>query len=219
VKIAREKLIRFYDERAEDAGRGSDVSALTGVWGEDLIFGVLQHYWKNRESADSDILSYSCSTGKKQGPRLDGWLLKRVGEGNTLYQVEVKNWAAYSLGERELGFAPSETNLRKYCEEQWKYYFGSDTIPAPSVAKVLIEMKKPEGYEEQSVTPLLCFWFFIAESLDSPFSRHHYPDGREVHVFSASAYLRSLTEQFIEISMPRAERRLKLLADLLEIKT
>ncbi|PTY04530.1 hypothetical protein DB347_17605 [Opitutaceae bacterium EW11] len=215
MKIVREKLIKFYDERAHDAGRGSDVSALTALWGEDLLLGVLQHYWRS-EGAESEILSYSCSTGNRKGPRLDGWLLKRSCGTEFLYQVEVKNWAAYSLGERQLEFAASEEELRRYSEEQWKHYFGGDTIPAPSVAKVLVEMKKPDGYDGWQVTPLLCFWFFIAESLESSYSRHHYPDGRAVHVFSASAYLRSIKEEFIEISMPRAERRLKLLSDLID---
>ena len=215
MKITREKLIRFYDERAEDAGRGSDVSALTALWGEDLLLGILQHYWRS-EGADSEILSYSCGTGKKEGPRLDGWLLKRADRAECLYQVEVKNWAAYSFGERQLEFAASEDKLREYCEEQWKHYFGGDLIPAESVAKVLVEMKRPRGYEKLQAMPLLCFWFFISESMLSPFSRHHYPDGREVHVFSASAYLRSVKEEFVEISMPRAERRMKLLSDLIQ---
>jgi hypothetical protein len=210
MKIAREKLIRFYDERPKAKGRGSDVSALTALWGEDLLFGVLQHYWKNVEGADSEILSYSCNAGKNEGPRLDGWLLKRKASTESLYQVEAKNWAAYSLGGRQLRFDASEEELRNYCEKQWKRYFRDDTIPDRSVAKVFVEMKRPEGYESHQATSLLCFWFFISESLISPFSRRHYPDGREVHVFSASAYLRSLTEVSIDISMPRAQRRLKL---------
>jgi hypothetical protein len=216
MKIAHEKLTKFYDEHVNDDGRGSDVSALTALWGEDLLLGVLQHYWKTAENADSEILSYSCNTGKKKGKRLDGWLLKRCAGRESLYQVEVKNWSAYSLGGRQLGLAASEKDLRDYCEEQWKYYFGRDTIPAPSVAKVLVKMKIPPGYETRQVTPLLCFWFFISESLTSPFSQRHYPDGRAVHVFSASAYLRSLKDEFIEISMPRAERRMKLLANLIK---
>lgn len=211
MKISREKLIRFYDEKLKVEGRGSDVSALTGLWGEDLLVGVLQLYWKNVEKADSKILSYACSCGTKSGYRLDAWLLK----GNTLYQVEVKNWAAYSLGERELKFDATQEKIEKYCKEQWDYYFKSDEIPVAQVAKVFTPMKKPEGYETCQVTPLLCFWFFICESIQKPYSTRPYANGKKLDVFSASAYLRSLKDEKIEIAMPRAERRLRLLSELI----
>jgi hypothetical protein len=215
MKISREKLIRFYDERinGNDKKRhGSHVSALTGLWGEDLLLGILQHYWKNIEKTDSTIRPESCGPGTKKGHRLDAWLLK----GKTLYQVEVKNWAAYSLKKsewksNELKFDAPTDQIEKYCMERWHYYFNAEEIPDECVAKVLKPMKKPEGCEIYEVKSLLCFWFFISESIEKPYSTRTYGNGNKLDVFSASAYLRSLKDDAIEIAMPRAEGRLKLL--------
>jgi hypothetical protein len=51
MKVTREKLIQFYDEIVEEDGRGSHVSSITSLWGEDLILGILQYYWWKEEKA------------------------------------------------------------------------------------------------------------------------------------------------------------------------
>ena len=79
-------------------------------------------------------------------------------------------------------------------------------------------MKKPAGYENITPVPLLCFWFYIAESIKNPYSKRQYLDGKEVHVFSASAYLRTLKDDYIDIAMPRAERRMRLISELILTK-
>jgi hypothetical protein len=216
MKLSRTKLIQFYDEHTKDKGRGSDVSALTALWGEDLLLGILQHFWLRQQQATSEILSYTCTTGKRSGPRLDGWLLKRdqASGREQLYQVEVKNWAAHSFGGKHLGLNATEQALSDFCQKQWAYFFAGETIPQ-EVAKVLAPMKPPERHENKQSLPLLCFWFYISETLAAPFCTRRYADGQEVSVFSASAYLRSLSDEFIEIDMPRAERRLNLLRDMI----
>jgi hypothetical protein len=217
LKINREKLIRFYDERSKEAGRGSDISAITAVWGEDLILGILQDYWEKQENAKSEILQYNCSTGKKTGPRLDAWIVKGENDERILYQTEIKNWSAYSLGGQHLPIDATEQQLKAHSEKEWQYYFESKTIPTDLVAKVMFAMQRPsgEGVDNLTPMPLICFWFFITGSDQTAFSKHKFSDGREVHVFSASAYLRSRTDEFIEMKLSRAERRLKLLNDLL----
>lgn len=101
MKIAPKKIVRLFDERSKDGSYGgSDVTI--GLLGEDLLLGVLQHYWKSNEGAESKILTYKCNCGSLKGPRLDGWLLKSLREKDELYQVEVKNWAAYAIGGKEL---------------------------------------------------------------------------------------------------------------------
>lgn len=220
MRISRDKLIRFYDERVRDEGRGSDVASITSLWGEDLILAVLQFFWRKEEGASSQILSYSCSTGKKSGPRLDAWILKTDSAQNkTLYQVEVKNWCAYSFGGQHLPLNASEDQLLKCSQNEWSYYFGQEVIPTKLVSKVMETMKQPLGYEEIPATPLLCFWFLITEQLGKHFSQKCYANGRAVHVFSASSYLRSLRESHIDVDMPRAERRLRLLTDMVSPET
>ena len=117
MKLSRTKLIKFYDERVNNEGRGSDVSAITALLGEDLLFGLFRHYWENTEKGTLEIISYSCTTGMKKGPRLDGWLKCENAEEKILYQTEVKNWAAYSFGESQLPLDVSEDEIEKYRKE------------------------------------------------------------------------------------------------------
>lgn len=188
---------------------------MIGFLGEDLVLGLLQHYWKTREGVDSKILGYSCTNGKQRGPRLDAWLLRNTGRKGELYQVEVKNWAAYALGGRkDLKLDAPKQDLQAYAQKNWDEHFTPERIPSKSVRKVLGQMKKPSGYEHLTSIPLVCFWFYISKSGTSPYSKRRYSDGREVHVFSASAYLRTLKCGHIDITMPRAERRMRLLSEL-----
>jgi len=215
MKLHREKIIEFYDHRESGDGRGSDVAGLTGIWGEDLLIGSLQDYWRTCDNADSRVISYSCGNGKKKGPRLDAWILKTDKDGDeSLYQVEVKNWCAYSLGERPLSRVISPDELDNYRSEQWDFYFGKGCLPK-SVEKVLSKMKAPAEHAKLTPIPLLCFWFFISDKSGKPYSQCLLANGCRIDVFSASAYFRSLTSPTIEISMPRAERRFLLLSQLI----
>jgi hypothetical protein len=219
MKIARERFIRFFDEKSKDESHGgSDVSAIIGLLGEDLLLGVLQHFWETNEGAASEILTYKCNCGSLKGSRLDGWLLKKLRGKNELYQVEVKNWAAYAIGGKELISNATEQHLHTYSKRNWDRFFASETIPGKHISKVLEPMKKPAGYENITPVPLLCFWFYIAESIKNPYSKRQYLDGKEVHVFSASAYLRTLKDDYIDIAMPRAERRMRLISELILTK-
>src|SRR5260370_611381 len=101
MNFKRTKLITFYDQprawATEVEGRGSHVSAITGLIGEDLIIGLLRHFWCS-EGASSKILSYQCYPGTQKGERLDAWLLREYQGEHWLFQVEVKNWSGHSKG-------------------------------------------------------------------------------------------------------------------------
>src|SRR5258706_1280107 len=216
MKIALKKIIRFFDEKSKDESHeGSNVSAIIGVLGEDLLLGVLQHYWKSKEGAESKILTYKCNRGSLKGSRVDGWLLKTLRKKDELYQVEVKNWAVYAIGGKELKSNATEQDIQDYSKRNWNRLFASETISGKHISKVLEPMKRPSGYEKIAPVPLLCFWFYIAESVKNPYSRRLYLDGKTVHVFSASAYLRTLEDDYIDIAMPRAERRMRLISELI----
>jgi hypothetical protein len=216
MKIAPKKIIEFFDERAKSESHdGSDVTAIIGLLGEDLLLGILQHYWKSNEGAESKILTYKCNRGSLKGSRLDGWLLKKSRGKGELYQVEVKNWAVYAIGGKELKSNATEQELQSYSKRNWNNIFASETIPGKHISKVLEPMKRPRGYENITPIPLLCFWFYIGESIKSPYSKRRYLNGKAVHVFSASAYLRMLKDDYIDIIMPRAERRMRLISKLI----
>src|SRR5437867_11663435 len=96
MRFRRLALLDFYDDPQSELfaadGRGSHVSAITGLIGEDLILGLLLHYWKSQGDS-ARVISYQCTQGTIKGVRLDAWVIKNDGE---LFQVEVKNWSAHS---------------------------------------------------------------------------------------------------------------------------
>ena len=217
MKIDRKKFITFFDQKSKGGSHdGSDVSAIIGLLGEDLLLGVLQHFWKSNEGVESEILNYKCNRGTKEGSRLDAWLLKNKRTNGELYQVELKNWAAYALGGRkDLKLDATKPELQAYSKKNWDEHFAPEKIPSRGVRKVLEPMKRPQGYENLTPIPLVCFWFYIGKSMTSPYSKRRYLTGKQVHVFSASAYLRTLKSDYIDIAMPRAGRRMRLLGELI----
>jgi hypothetical protein len=213
MKFQREALIKFYDEpsswSSEIVGRGSHVSAITGLIGEDLIIALLRHYWK-AQKFDSNILGYQCNQGTKKGKRLDAWLLY---DNSTLFQVEIKNWSGHSLSGYDLASNAHANNLKAFATKRWKYYFeGAAGLPR-EIEKVLISMSTPAEHRTKETKKLICFWAYIVDGNGKPYSVKKL-DNDEIHVFSASAYLRSLSDEFIELEMPRAKARLSLLNGL-----
>lgn len=217
MKLNRENLIRFYDHRRERdnpeyEGFGSHVSAITGLIGEDLIFGLLQKYWISKNHV-SEILSYKCSQGTRKGARLDAWILFN---NLTLYQVEVKNWAAHSMGGQSLQIDANATTQKAFSDSRKLKYFGPNYAPVlyEKIKKVLEPMNPPNQYNNLEVKKLICLWDYMVCDNNEPFFEVEI-DKQCLHVFSASAYLRSLTDEVIELSMPRAEKRQGYLNDLI----
>jgi hypothetical protein len=213
-KFNRERLISFYDVKLKEPGHGAHVNAITGLWGEDLLLGLLRHFWFHKEHCTSEILKYTCTTGNKRGPRLDAWVLKTdPTKDKALFQVEVKNWSAYSMGGETLQLDAAKQELEEFSEGNWSYWFEGRSIHS-NVSKVIEVMVKPEDYAHLPSIPLLCLWYYICDSRGRPYRIRSFGKGKEVHVFSASAYLRSLRSPTINIDMPRAERRLAMMKEI-----
>ena len=211
MKFNRVKLINFYESpKSWDGkilGRGSHVTAITGLIGEDLVMALVRHYWKNIQKEESNITGYQCNQGARAGKRLDAWIEK----GKFIYQVEVKNWSAHSLGGYDHSNECADHTLEEFAAKRWVHYFGkAGETPklAPEIAKVAIDMNTTSKLERKK---LICFWAHIVNAEGNPYS-----EVNGIEVFSASAYLRSLEDDSIELELPRAESRLKLLNNLLE---
>lgn len=209
----RSALIDFYDHPnswvQEVDGRGSHVSALTGVMGEDVVLGALLHHWASKGHSPR-IVSYQCNTGEKKGKRLDAWILR---DKKTIFQVEVKNWSGHSLGRYNLPRNATKSVLSSFAEKRWQRYFGNSEKLPDEIKKVLDPMEVPSGYTPLEQKKLLCFWFYVVDSSARPYCTHTM-DADELDVFSASAYLRSLDEESIDLVAPRVEARMRLLDSL-----
>ncbi len=221
MRLNRERLIRFYDTRDARDGMGSHVSAITALLGEDLLLALLRAYWRE-QGYESRVLSYRCKGKGAKGKRLDAWVVRERDTERLLFQVEIKNWAAYSLGEQPLPADADDSQVATRALSQWNWYFQEATISHEAVAKVLtLGMKKPAGYEDVPVLPLVCFWFAISNAAPACYSIRAFPSASpfaELHVFSGSMFVRSQTGLEIDLSdfgLPRAAARLELLDELI----
>jgi hypothetical protein len=88
-------VLQFFDEAPNESL--GHATAIVAVAGEELGLALLVHYLRSigRPTA---LVSDKCTPGTRSGSRLDGW----VRAGDTLYQVEVKNWSAHAIGGRRL---------------------------------------------------------------------------------------------------------------------
>jgi len=216
MKLWRLRLLEFYDHKTTESGFGGHVSAITGLFGEDLILALLCDFWR-RQGIQSEVVSYSCNAGSRSGHRLDAWLLQRT-DPPVLFQTEVKNWSAHSIGGRELRVDSDDDTKVSYASEHWRRYFAADKNIDESIAKVLEPMMPPDNCKATRILPLIAFWFVIAEKdAHQPYSIKTLPTGghfQELHVFSASNYLRSLNADWVELELPRYARRHELLNKL-----
>jgi len=134
-----------------------------------------------------------------------------------LYQVEVKNWSAHSIGGKPLSLDASPSELTAYRQHRWQYTWdtrGNAFWDRP-LAKVLEPMFAPESWP---VEPVACLWTALHPTGDDEFwFSVPLPDGpsfSRVWFFSMSAYLRSLNEEHILLSMPKTAQRKRWLGRL-----
>lgn len=219
-----DQLLNFYDKADED---GSDVGAITGLIGEDLVLGALVHYFKGRGEVVSDKpIDYKCRGNHSW---LDAWLEV----SGKCYQIEVKNWSASSIGGRPVtNRETGKEELVETAHHNFPMYLDRPRN-AKAVWKVLKDMNNaPENCGIP--TPLLAFWSPIApldgahlEPLFQESTASHEDAIKsanidpkkhsQVHIFSASIYLRQLRgegEKDVTFYMPRAARRLSRLHKL-----
>lgn len=230
MRVNREAILEFFDvtpnyEEQMGATFGSHVSAISGLIGEDLVLGLFLHFWnRNRQQEGTlSLLDYRC-LALDSGRRLDAWLALNRADGRVnapveLLKVEVKNWSYHSIGMRQtLPIDADNEETLRVSRRNWNL-----CIEAPrnqeSVYKVIEDMRAPEGCDAAPHRPVLCFWapifhepqgqvvpYFAIERADHPLSG--------TSIFSASLYLRTLDDEFLEIPMPRVDERLGFLQNM-----
>jgi len=216
-------LLKFYDTEPSASNElGSSISAITGIIGEDIVFGLLRHFFEHEKKEHVEIL-HKCKAPGSSGYRLDGWILAK----SHCYQTEVKNWCASSLSGRSV----DESNLAEVAHYNLHHYLTCQRN-SKKVWKVLQEMDQEQKCNGKEKSPLLAFWAPVALSPQitdlPPFFRCQlsgYEESialaevehsfSEAWIFSASLYLRSLNTPKLTLCMPRAKERLKIMRDLI----
>lgn len=222
-----EELLKFYDKDGPRDDLGSPISAITGLIGEDLVLGLLQHYLR-RSNKGLKIVTQCKESGRK-GACLDAWVITET----NCYATEVKNWCASAFGGREVD---DESNLMEVSRYNLTRYLANQEKPR-TIWKVLLEMVKHPHCGDLPIKPLLAFWSPVAlpdakvrsdlapffECPIEPYLKSIHAAGvtppkemSSVFIFSASLYLRTLKQKKIRLCMPRAIHRLKELEKLIQ---
>lgn len=232
TKIDIEAIIRFYDH-ADTKGNARHASAVTGVLGEPLGIGLFTHYleaegWRVHEPFDE--IPKAPKPHKARGSYwLDFWLYATREGKRRLYQVEVKNWSAHSLGGRELSIDADADAMREHARERWRSLVDEQNrFKQPYLGKVIFPGYVPPAGVPGPVpraTPLACLWtvFHPTGRLVPRFTRtmcgeNSAPVGCEF--FSMSAYLRMLRrngKKEISVVLPRLRERVDLIRRMFNV--
>jgi hypothetical protein len=223
MKLNIQEILRYFDiKESTDYG---DTTAAIAIVGEDLGASLFQHYCENERKSKIRVVDANeeiPTTGRKKGPRLDRWILQRVGDQQILYQAEVKSWCARAIGGSNIPLDISDEELRKLTIRNWIKVL--DTLNSGEINglnKVLIEMKNDNRLKirgEYKKQPLIIFWDAKSPDKNDFFGRYNIPkrhfDFNYCWVFSCSLYLRHLSrkgKRKLSVEIPNAKRRLEAL--------
>lgn len=208
------EVLRFYDERNSVNSRHA--SAITGLIGEDVAIAVFCHYARSF-GLPVTARNEPCTEGKKKGKWLDKWLFVESDSDRWLYQVEVKNWSAHSIGGKHLAVDATLEQIRDAKQSRWVEQWDEldERFRKKEVDKVLSVMGPP--LSDCRVEPLVIFWFAIhpTGADEAFFEVNARGEFKRVFIFSISTYLRSLNSDTIRVDVPRVTERLSILKKLL----
>lgn len=226
LTVDRLALLKFFDEKHK--GEKGDAAGIVGIVGEGLNAACFQRYAVSKGAESVEILPDTVGVGGLTGPKLDRWIkVEWPKAGKILYQTEIKNWSAFAIGGKTLRANATPQEIADHKQTGWKGRYNSKTqcMTQNETAKVLVRMKPPARMDspEWPIRPLLIFWEPIGHkkaghhlfSVKARRSESQYPEfpgfcePTELWVFSVSSYLRSLTDDTINLPMPNAARRMR----------
>lgn len=210
-------VLSFFDE---DSSASRHSNAIKTMLGEEFMFALLIEYFQ-QSGGFAEVFNRKCTTGKRSGPRLDGWVKATKGDESepTYYQVEVKLWSAHGIGSGARVLRPGD-DLAAYRQQLWKTYWRNGRFIEQSLNKVLTPMAPP--VENAKVRPLACLWSpvhpegfeesFFDLDLDPSAS---FP---KIFIFSASSFLRQMRdkEMPLELDLPELVERILCLSNIFE---
>lgn len=217
-KLNLHQLLNFYDYRIPSSN--THASAVNAVLGEDLAVALLVHYFKGL-GLQVFALNEVCTQGTQRGYRLDKWIAVKSATESVIYQVEIKNWSAHSIGGKSVKLNADENYMHEFRTKRWLYQFNVDKqVPSQKeTLKVLTKMRVPTEFSIYKHEALLCFWeplhpkgeleaFFEVDVVSDAFKR--------LKVFSMSNYVSKLlkTTETLEVEMPDADARIEWLQKL-----
>ena len=212
------ELLNFYDYRVPSSN--THASAINAVLGEDLAVALLIHYFKG-VGLEVIALDEVCTQGTQRGYRLDKWIAVKSATQSVIYQVEIKNWSAHSIGGKSVKLDADEDYMREFRTKRWLHQFNVDKqLPSQKeTLKVLTKMRVPTEFSNYKHEALLCFWEPLHHKgeLEALFQVNVVCDAfKRLKVFSMSNYVSELlkTTETLEVEMTDADARIDWLQKL-----
>lgn len=215
MRLNLRELLRFYDYKVD--GSSGHATAINAVIGEDLAVALLEAYF-GQSGKRCQVLPESPRLGTQKGSRLDKWLIV----DSMIYQVEIKNWSAHSLGGQILRNGLSDDELTQYRKKRWNDRMRADNIPKHVAAKKVLEkMPVPAGCDKLEHKAMLCFWeplhpngecmpLFKVDLTGQAFD--------SLTIFSMSNYIAQYlakgADEYIEVQMKDADARIEWLSKI-----
>jgi hypothetical protein len=195
-------------------------SAVNAVLGEDLAIALLVHYLKG-DGLEVIALDGVCAQGTQRGYRLDKWISVQSATESVIYQVEIKNWSAHSIGGKSVKPDADEDYMRDFRMKRWQYQFNVEKqVPSQKeTQKVLTKMQIPTSHIYYNHEALLCFWepLHYKGELEALFEVDVQSDSfKRLKVFSMSNYVSQLlkTTETLEVEMSDVDSRIDWLQKL-----
>ena len=217
-KLNLRELLNFYDYKVPSSN--SHASAINAVLGEDLAVALLVHYLKGL-GIEVIALDEVCTQGTQRGYRLDKWIAAKSASESIIYQVEIKNWSAHSIGGKSVLIDADEDYMRDFRMKRWRYQFHVEkqVSSQKGTLKVLTKMRIPTEYIYYKHEALLCFWEPLHHKgeLEALFEVDVQSDSfKRLKVFSMSNYVSQLlkTSETLEVEMSDADARIDWLKNL-----
>ena len=210
-KLNLRELVNFYDYGI--ASSKKHATAVNAMMGEELGVSMMLQYFKNM-GEQIEALPGGCNQGTQKGHRLDKWLVQKKPDGVLLYQVEIKNWSAHSIGGTRAAKEWGPDKWTEYRKTVWGRRFKPDgVLRDPEARKVLTPMKPLPKFEQAVIEPVICFWEGMhpkGESevfFDVPVTGEKFD---KLFVFSMSNFVHQLIAGgtvFLDVDMPYAAAR------------
>jgi hypothetical protein len=211
-KLNLRELLNFYDYKVPLSK--THASAVNAVLGEDLAIALLVHYLKG-DGLEVVALDGVCAQGTQRGYRLDKWISVQSATESVIYQVEIKNWSAHSIGGKTVKLDADEDYMREFRTKRWLHQFNVDKqVPSQKeTLKVLTKMRVPTDWSNYKHEALLCFWEPLHHKgeLEALFEVDVVSDAfKKLKVFSMSNYVSQLLKitETLEVELPDADARI-----------
>lgn len=197
IKIYPNEIIKLFDEKKDEYK--NHISPIIGLIGEDFLTALFQYYLESIGRKVEILNGHPTKQlSNRRSKNLDRWILVNDERGKrTLYQTEIKNWTAYSIGGFSLN---ADKRLSKKTNQNWDR-FVELLEKEDKLRKVILKMNRHNDISKQvKIAPLLLYWLPMFYNKRKCFFEYKIKKPRRsefnyLYIFSGSSFLREYVQK------------------------